>query len=109
MKLALPLGILALLAAPALAAGAAADAAQQVTILDNTYNPDLLVAHVGDTIHWTNLGARPHTVNVLGGPGSGVIEPGNDFSMTLTSAGVIPYYCAIHQLLNMHATIVVLP
>lgn len=109
MKLALALGTVALLMAPALTAGADTDAVVNVTIFDNGYNPADLTIHLGDTVVWKNTGARPHTVTFIAGANSGNIAPGNTYTQTPALPGVFVYYCFLHQITNMRATLTVLP
>lgn len=73
-----------------------------------TFTPQLVNAHAGDTVKWTNIGAMPHTVTsdtgVAGLDSSGTFPGGmqlNDvFTWTVPANAVIGthyfYHCAFH-------------
>ena len=93
--------------APAASSGASGT---KVEIKNLAFSPPTIDARVGQTITWTNDDSPPHNVTYQGGPkftSSGTLNPGQSFSLKLTSAdvGTIHYYCTIHPF--MKATIVV--
>jgi plastocyanin len=72
------------------------------------FTPGALGAKVGQTVVWSNEDSSPHNVTYVSGPrfrSSGRLEPGARFSLKLTSAGTIHYFCTLHPW--MKATIVV--
>jgi plastocyanin len=82
----------------------------KVDMKNLAFNPDTVHAKVGQTITWTNDDTPPHNVTWVSGPkftSSGTMNPGQSFSLKVTSAdvGVIHYVCTIHPF--MTATIVV--
>ena len=75
---------------------------------DLKFSPDTIQAKVGQTIQWTNDDTPPHNVTYVSGPqftSSSTMNPGAKFSLKLTKAGTIHYFCSIHPF--MKATIVV--
>jgi plastocyanin len=84
--------------------------ADKVSIKNLSFSPATVNAKVGDTITWTNNDSPPHNVTYTSGPkftSSGTLNPGQSFSLKITSAmvGTIQYHCSIHPF--MKATIVV--
>jgi plastocyanin len=71
------------------------------------FSPLALNAKVGQRVVWTNEDSAPHNVTYISGPvfksSRRVLRPGAKFSITLTQAGTIHYYCTIHPW--MRATI----
>lgn len=101
---------------PAPAAGRPASATStsgagvQVTLKNLAYSPSIVHAKVGQTVTWTNQDTPPHDVTYVGGPkftSSSRMNPGATFSIKLTQAGAIHYFCTIHPF--MKGTIVVVP
>ena len=99
----------ALLLVPAIAAAAssapvgraeepgAAQVAENVSIVDFTFEPMVVITSVGSTVTWTNTGAVPHTVTSdVATFDSGILNSGGTFSMTFTAPGTYTYHCAIH-------------
>jgi plastocyanin len=76
-----------------------------------------LVINVGDTVRWTNTETLPHTVT--SGIGENDPEVGElfdrflpargDFEYTFDTPGTYPYFCRIHDEMNMQGTVVVRP
>jgi plastocyanin len=64
------------------------------------FNPVSVDAHVGQTVSWTNEEPAPHNVTYVSGPKFRSSPPeltrGDSFSIRLTRAGTIHYYCTIH-------------
>lgn len=82
-----------------------------VAAVNFRFEPESRTASVGDVVRWTFAG-DPHTVT-SGAPGSpdgvfdsGVKNPGESYQLTLTTAGTLRYFCAIHPE-QMFGTIVV--
>ncbi len=72
------------------------------------FHPPAIHAKVGQTVKWTNDDTPPHNVTYVSGPkftSSGTLNPGATFSLKLTQAGTIHYFCSIHPF--MKAVIVV--
>jgi plastocyanin len=68
----------------------------QVTIRDNSFNPNALEVAVGDTVTWTHDGSLGH--NVTGEAfESGGLSGGDVFEFTFEEAGTFEYRCTIHQ------------
>lgn len=77
-----------------------------VTIKDNVFQPAAVSVGVNETVTWSNLGARNHTVTADDGSfDSGPLEPGDAFATVFPTAGSFPYHCAIHP--TMRGTITV--
>ena len=86
---------------------ASASASKSVSIVDYSFNPGGITVHAGDTVQWTNNGKVPEGHDVSGdGLDSGVLQAGDTYSHTFSSAGSFSYICSIHP--NMHGTVTVL-
>jgi plastocyanin len=81
--------LLAMLAAPALAAG------RSVAAKDGAFTPATITIKVGDTITWTNVGVLDHDVTFQGF-GSGTLAPDETYKRTFAKAGTFAYRCTIH-------------
>ncbi|HZU40344.1 MAG TPA: cupredoxin domain-containing protein [Solirubrobacteraceae bacterium] len=82
--------------------------AVQVTMKNLAFTPSVIHATVGQTVTWTNDDSPPHNVTWVSGPkfaSSGTLNTGGKFSIKLTQAGTIHYFCSIHPF--MKATIIV--
>jgi amicyanin len=80
----------------------------QASMKNLAFVPVAVNAKVGQTVEWTNNDTPPHNVTYVSGPkftSSGMMAPGATFSIKLTQAGTIHYFCTIHPF--MKATIVV--
>jgi len=85
--LALPLEVLS----PTLGIGNA------VNIANFQFDPEILVAPLGNTVTFTNHDAIAHTSTENGGAwNTGPILPGTTATVTITTPGVYSYHCAIH-------------
>jgi plastocyanin len=64
------------------------------------FEPASIHAGVGQTVVWTNEDNVPHNVIYVSGPRFTSSRPriknGTKFSIKLTQAGTIHYYCSIH-------------
>ena len=85
-----------------------------VVALDNSFRPQALEVHVGDTVSWENRGNNDHNVlSIEGEWGVEVTEfaPGAVYTHVFTEPGQYGYYCSIHgsQQAGMVGTITVEP
>ena len=85
-----------------------------VVALDNSFRPQALEVHVGDTVSWENRGNNDHNVlSIEGEWGVEVTEfaPGAVYTHVFTEPGQYAYYCSIHasQQAGMVGTITVKP
>jgi plastocyanin len=82
----------------ALAAPAAARADEtDIGIGFNAFGTPKVSVLTGDTVKWTNLSVRAHTVNADdGGWASPEFVYTESFSRTFDAPGVVPYYCRLH-------------
>ncbi|HEX2175361.1 MAG TPA: cupredoxin domain-containing protein [Nocardioidaceae bacterium] len=66
-----------------------------VSMVNSTFDPQVLQARVGDEVTWVNDDPIPH--NVTGGPlDSGMVMGGGEYTTVLTEAGTIEYDCTLH-------------
>jgi plastocyanin len=93
------LGVLAVLAALALAIGAeAAGERTEVAIPGRLYAPGELDALAGQTVTWRNADSSSHTVSSEDDAfDSGYLSPGATFSHAFAATGTFPYFCRIHR------------
>jgi plastocyanin len=98
---------LALLAGGVSLASASARADDTAVKIDNfTFTPQRLTVKTGTTITWTNQDDIPHTVaSTTKQFKSTVLDTGDKFSFTFTTAGSYEYFCSLHP--HMTGTIVV--
>lgn len=69
-----------------------------VKIVNFAFEPEPVVAKVGETITWTNNDAAPHTVTLDDGSAdSGNLAKGSTFDHAFDAAGTYTYHCAIHS------------
>jgi plastocyanin len=91
-------------AQPAAKADAAGAAGGTVRMAGLAFAPSTLTVAKGSTVVFDNADTAPHTVTArFGGVDSGVLDPGKQFSVTVTDG--FDYFCQIHP--SMTATIVV--
>lgn len=68
-----------------------------VRIVDNDYEPGSITVGIGQRVSFANAGSLPHTVTAREGTfDSGILLPGDSFTVTSTSEGSIAYFCTIH-------------
>ena len=94
--------------APAPPPAAPAPAATvSVRIVNFKFTPATMTIKAGTTVTWTNSDAVGHTVNfhANGINSPSVLNQGDKFSHTFSTAGTYAYICDIHPF--MHGTIVV--
>ena len=100
----------------ALPAGAAT---VNVSVMDFQFSPKIAMAHIGDVVVWTNVGAVPHTVtSYRPGPGGvgrlfdATLAPGQSLSWVVPPphrVATIPYLCRFHATRGMTGQIAVTP
>ncbi|HEY8672025.1 MAG TPA: cupredoxin family copper-binding protein [Terriglobales bacterium] len=81
----------------AVAAVAAQDAANVVSIDNFTFTPPELTVAVGTTVKWVNHDDIPHlVVNKDKVFRSKALDTDDSYSFTFTSAGTFNYFCGLH-------------
>jgi plastocyanin len=86
-----------------------------VIALDNSFRPQALEVHVGDTVSWENRGNNDHNVLSVETGEWGVevtdFAPGAVYTHVFTEPGEYAYYCSIHgsTTAGMVGTITVTP
>jgi plastocyanin len=85
-----------------------------VVALDNSFRPQALEVHVGDTVSWENRGNNDHNVLSIEGEWGAevtVFAPGAVYTHVFTEPGAYAYYCSIHgsEQAGMVGTITVKP
>jgi plastocyanin len=81
--------------------------AWSVNIGHNFFDPPDAAIEPGSTITWTNNGAVPHTVTADDGSfDSGVLNPGDSYTVAFDGQGTITYFCAIHPEMRGSVTVV---
>lgn len=84
-------------------------AAVQVVAVDNRFEPPRIRVSSGTRVTWVNQGAMAHNVAKSAdaldfgspfGAATGDFGPGARYSFRFTKAGVFPYACTIHTLMN---------
>lgn len=81
-----------------------AQATNEISIVDFTYDPATLTVEKGTTVTWTNKDTVPHTVTSDTFT-SASMNPGQTYSFTFDTVGIFDYHCAFHP--NMKGKIVV--
>jgi plastocyanin len=80
--------------------------ARSVGIGDNYFDPPDAAVEPGSTITWTNNGARPHTVTADDGSfDSGVLNPGDSYTVAFDGQGTVTYHCTIHPEMRGSVTV----
>ncbi|GGS66628.1 cupredoxin domain-containing protein [Streptomyces violaceus] len=100
--------VLTLLALPLLPTGQASAASYSVTMKGYAFSPASLSVPAGSTVTWTNQDTAPHDVKTTSGPvsiHSPMLDKGQSWSFTFTTAGSYGYVCTVHP--NMTAGITV--
>ncbi|MGW3652373.1 cupredoxin domain-containing protein [Streptomyces sp. NPDC000878] len=88
--------------------GQASAATYRVTMQGYAFAPATLTVPAGSTVTWTNQDTAPHDVKTTSGPvqiHSPMLDKGESWSFTFTTAGSYAYYCTVHP--NMTAGITV--
>ncbi|MFI1359786.1 plastocyanin/azurin family copper-binding protein [Streptomyces sp. NPDC020898] len=102
------LPVLALVALLLAVPGQASAATYRVTMQGYAFAPATLTVPAGSTVTWTNQDTAPHDVKTTSGPvqiHSPMLNKGQSWSFTFTTAGSYAYYCTVHP--NMTAGIAV--
>ena len=88
------------------ASGKAAAGAQTVSISNFKFAPATLTVRAGSKVTDKNNDTTAHTATADSGGAfdTSDIDPGSSATITLKSAGRVPYHCSIHPF--MHGTIV---
>jgi plastocyanin len=72
-------------------------ASQKVDVRDNYFVPQEVHIDPGDSVVWTNVGARTHTVTSdTGDFESGTMDSGESFTHTFQEEGYYYYHCRFH-------------
>jgi len=70
------------------------------------FMPDALTVPAGTTVTWTNTHSVPHTsTSDAKGWDSGIVAPGQKYSVSLQTPGTFSYHCTVHP--GMIGTVVV--
>jgi plastocyanin len=76
------------------------------TLGTSAFAPDALTVAAGTTVTWTNTDSIPHTsTSDAKGWDSGIVGPGQQYSVSLQTPGTYSYHCTIHP--GMVGTVVV--
>ena len=77
--------------------GSALAAEHKVEIQGMAFSPAKLTVAVGDTIIFTNQDGAPHTGTATNTSfDTGILNQGESGTITLTKAGTLDYFCAVH-------------
>ena len=80
--------------------------AWSVNIGDNFFDPPQSAVEPGSTITWTNNGDEPHTVTADDGSfDSGMLNPGDSYTVAFDGQGTVTYHCAIHPEMRGSVTV----
>ena len=78
----------------------------QVSIQDFFFSPANVSVPAGTTVTWVNDGNVPHTVTSDDGQfDSGVLMPGDSYTVMFKGQGTITYHCAIHPSMTGSVTV----
>jgi plastocyanin len=89
--------ILALGLAPSFGSVAGGSGETLVTVVDDSFDPEIIVVPVGTTVTWTHRGKSPHSITADNGSfDSGRLGPGGRYSFTFRQPGLHPYHCIYH-------------
>jgi plastocyanin len=89
--------VLVVLIAPSAGATGLQTTTTTVSIQDFFFSPANVSVPAGTTVTWVNEGNVPHTVTSDDGQfDSGVLMPGDSYTVMFKGQGTITYHCAIH-------------
>jgi plastocyanin len=89
--------LLLTIATAAITAAPASADTLSVSVLFQAFSPTQIDALPGDTVLWSNVGGRTHTVTADEGSfNSGDLSDGETFSITARAPGTYGYHCTIH-------------
>jgi len=78
----------------------------QVSIQDFFFSPVNVSVEPGTTVTWVNEGNVPHTVTSDDGQfDSGVLMPGDSYTVMFKGQGTITYHCMIHPSMTGSVTV----
>jgi plastocyanin len=78
--------------------GAASADGEPVGIVNFAFDPAELTVPAGSTVTWTNSDPDTHSIQTDSGlVSSPDLDEGGTFSFTFEEAGVVDYYCGIHD------------
>ena len=78
----------------------------QVSIQDFFFSPANVSVQPGTTVTWVNEGNVPHTVTSDDGQfDSGVLMPGDSYTVMFKGQGTITYHCTIHPSMRGSVTV----
>ena len=103
---ALALVLIVVMAPSAGATGTTTTTTTTVSIQDFFFSPANVSVQPGTTVTWVNDGNVPHTVTSDDGQfDSGVLMPGDSYTVMFKGQGTITYYCAIHPSMTGSVTV----
>lgn len=77
-----------------------------VKVIDNDYEPRDLTVSPGARVTWLFEGRLPHTVTADDGSfNSGIMNRGEQFTVTLNDPGTFSYYCTLHHAMQGKVTV----
>ena len=77
-----------------------------VSIQDFFFSPANVTVEPGTTVTWVNEGNVPHTVTSDDGQfDSGVLMPGDSYTVMFKGQGTITYHCTIHPSMRGSVTV----
>jgi plastocyanin len=80
--------------------------ARSVYIQNYFFDPANAAVEPGSTITWINKGDDPHTVTADDGPfDSGVLNPGDSYTVAFDGQGTLTYHCMIHPEMSGSVTV----
>ena len=103
---ALALVVVVLIAPSAGATGLQTTTTTTVSIQDFFFSPANVSVPAGTTVTWVNEGSVPHTVTSDDGQfDSGVLMPGDSYTVMFKGQGTITYHCTIHPSMRDSVTV----
>jgi plastocyanin len=98
--------VLIVVMAPGATAQGMTTTTTQVSIQDFFFSPANVSVQPGTTVTWVNEGSVPHTVTSDDGQfDSGVLMPGDSYTVMFKGQGTITYHCAIHPSMTGSVTV----
>jgi plastocyanin len=98
--------VLIVVMAPGATAQGMTTTTTQVSIQDFFFSPADVTVEPGTTVTWVNEGTVPHTVTSDDGQfDSGVLMPGDSYTVMFKGQGTITYHCAIHPSMSGSVTV----
>jgi plastocyanin len=98
--------VLIVVMAPGATAQGMTTTTTQVSIQDFFFSPADVTVEPGTTVTWVNEGTVPHTVTSDDGQfDSGVLMPGDSYTVMFKGRGTITYHCAIHPSMTGSVTV----